>query len=160
MIPKRIKPYFKTINQSEDGDGALIEGELCCCGENTFEVFAVGEVKHGLLNTYLLPENDTLALEVRCKSCGKTLTVFDSPCDGYEHCGTGEQVQSDAKPVACRKCRENDFSVKVKYEYPDAQELRELGITDADNAFTWIRVTLKCRSCGKGYKNFIDFETA
>lgn len=30
------------------------------------------------------------------------------------------------------------FSAYVKYEYPDSQELDELGIAEIDNAFTWI----------------------
>ena len=48
----------------------------------------------------------------------------------------------------------------IKYEYPDIQELQELGIKDTDNAFTWIWITLECNKCGTRYKNFVDFETA
>ena len=48
----------------------------------------------------------------------------------------------------------------IKYEYPDYQELMGLGITEMDNAFTWIWITLECNQCGKRYNNFVDFETA
>lgn len=64
------------------------------------------------------------------------------------------------KPFGCKKCTDNNFSVEVKYEYPDYQELMDLGITEIDNAFTWIWITLECNQCGKRYNNLVDFETA
>ena len=63
------------------------------------------------------------------------------------------------KPVNCKKCRNGVFSVGIKYEYPDIQELEELKITEIDNAFTWIWITLECKQCGTVYKNFVDCET-
>ena len=65
-----------------------------------------------------------------------------------------------ARPIGCRKCGENDFSVGLRYEYPDTQELKNLGIAEVDNGFTWIWVTLDCNRCSTKYRNFIDFEMA
>ncbi len=48
----------------------------------------------------------------------------------------------------------------IKYEYPDTQELMELEMSEIDNAFTWIWITLECSKCGTKYKNFVDCETA
>ena len=50
------------------------------------------------------------------------------------------------------------YYLKSRY-YPDIQELAELEITELDNAFTWIWITLECNKCGTIYKNFVDFET-
>lgn len=160
MIPKKIQPYFNTTLQKKDGESSLIEGLLTCCNDYDFEVFVVGKIKHSIFsNIFLFPENDTIKLEVRCKKCGKIIPVFDSSCDGYERCGKNQHTQMLAKSINCKKCREDSFSVSIKYEYPDIQELKELGITEIDNAFTWIWVTLKCNKCGIRYKNFIDYET-
>ena len=110
---------------------------------------------------YLLPENDRLALNARCKKCGRDIPVFDNSCDGYEKCGSGQPAHTQRKNVECIKCRGTSFSVDDTYEYPeDIEELKELGTAETDNAFTWIWVTLKCRGCGTVYRNFIDYETA
>ena len=53
----------------------------------------------------------------------------------------------------------DDIMDYIKYEYPDIQELEELEITEIDNAFTWIWITLECNNCGTRYKNFVDCET-
>ena len=112
----------------------------------------------------LYPENDKIALEVRCKKCGKVISVFDSSFDGYGQSGKKPQnICASTQCIDCIKCRNNSFSVVVKYEYlddPEQQELRELGISDIDNTFTWIWITLKCKKCGTRYKNFVDWETA
>ena len=54
--------------------------------------------------------------------------------------------------------QENVFSINVTYEYPEIEELKELGIEEMNNAFTWIRIALECRSCKKRYNNFVDYE--
>lgn len=160
MIPRKIQPYFNTTLQKKDGENSLIEGLITCCNDHAFEVFVVGEIKRSMFsNTYLVPEDDTIILEVRCKKCGKIISVFDSNCDGYEHCGKNQHTQIIAKPINCKKCRNDSFSMSIKYEYPDVQELEDLGITEIDNAFTWIWVTLECNKCGTRYKDFINCET-
>ena len=107
----------------------------------------------------LFPENDKTVIEVRCRKCGKVISVFDSSCDGYEQCGKEQYTHAQTKPIDCRKCRNGGFSVGIKYEYPDIQELAELEITEIDNAITWIWITLECNNCGTRYKNFVDCET-
>ena len=160
MIPIKIQPYFNTTLQEENGENTLIEGSLTCCNDHAFEIFVVGEAKRRMFSDIcLFPENDTIILEARCKKCGKIIPVFDSRSDGYEHCGENQHTQIIAKPIHCRKCRNNNFSVRIKYEYSDVQEIKDLGITEIDNSFTWIWITLECNKCGKIYKNFIDFET-
>ena len=108
----------------------------------------------------LSPENDKIVLKARCKKCGKVISIFDSSCDGYEQCGKGQPTHVPiTKPVDCKKCRDRGFSIGIKYEYPDIQELEELEIPEIDNAFTWIWITLECNNCGTRYKNFINYET-
>ena len=159
MIPKKIQPYFKTINQTKEGDNSLIEGRLICCNAHDFDVFVVGEIKHSMFSkTCLFPDNDRIVIEVRCKKCGKMISVFDSSCDGYEQCGKDQYTSVPTKPIDCKKCGNGGFSVGIKYEYPDIQEMEELGMTEIDNAFTWIWITVECNNCGTKYKNFVDFK--
>lgn len=160
MIPEKIKPFFDVTLLKMDFANKLIEGGLACCGEHAFDVLTVGEVKHGMFfDTCLFPEKDTIILKAICKKCGKVILVFDSRCDGYGHLKEKQHAPIAAKPFRCKKCSDDSFSVSIKYEYPTAKELKELGISETDNAFTWIWVTLGCNKCGAGYKNFIDLET-
>lgn len=161
MIPKLIQPYFKIINQTKDRDNSVIEGILTCCNENDFEILVVGKIKHGLFSKmFLYPEDDRTVLEVRCKKCGKIISVFNSSFDGYGQYGMKKKnICVSTQPIDCLKCQNESFSVAIKYEYPDIQELQELEISDTDNAFTWIWITLKCNKCGTKYKNFVDCET-
>lgn len=159
MIPKKIRPYFKTTHQTKEGDNSLIEGTLICCNAHDFDVFVVGETKHSMFSKMrLFPDNDRMVIEVRCKKCGKIISVFDSSCDGYEQCGKDQYAYASTKPIDCKKCGNGGFSVGIKYEYPDIQEMEELEIAEMDNAFTWIWITLECNHCGTKYKNFVDFE--
>lgn len=161
MIPKLIQPYFKITHQTKDRDNNIIEGVLTCCNANDFEIFVVGKIKHGLFSKmFLYPEDDRTVLEVRCKKCGKRISVFNSSFDGYGQCGIKEKnICVSPQPIDCLKCRNESFSVAIKYEYPNIQELQELEISDTDNAFTWIWIALECNNCGSRYKNFIDCET-
>lgn len=161
LIPQKIQPYFRTTLQNIDGDSMIVEGMLTCCDSHEFEVYVFGEIKHNLFSKmYLYPKDDRLALLVRCKKCDKIIFVFDSNCDGYEQCGKHCNTHITTKSFACKKCMDNNFGVNIRYEYPDIQELEELAITQADNAYTWIWIALECNKCGTEYSNFIDFETA
>lgn len=161
LIPKRIQPYFKVMNQTRNGENDIIEGVLTCCNSNDFEVCVDGEIRHRAFSKmYLFSENDKTAVEVRCRKCGQAIWVFDSGSDGYDKCGEKQHTHMQMKPVKCKKCQNGGFSVGIKYEYPDTQELKELEIPEIDNAFTWIWITLECNKCGTRYKNFVDCETA
>ena len=161
MIPKLIQPYFHITHQNKERDNSVIEGILTCCNENDFEILVVGKVKHGLFSKiFLYPEEGRTVLEVRCKKCGKIISVFNSSFDGYGHCGMKkENICVPTRPIDCSKCQNKSFSVAIKYEYPDIRELQELEISDIDNAFTWIWITLRCNKCETKYKNFVDCET-
>lgn len=159
LIPKKIKPYYEKKCQSKDGENNYVEGTLCCCNSHVFEVYVVGEVKSGnfLINRMWL-EGDIIGMDIRCKICGNIIPVFDSRYDGYDHSGENQYKLNNVKAIGCKKCKNDSFSITVKYEYPDVEELRFLGIEEIDNAFTWIYITIKCDKCGTRYKNFIDYE--
>ena len=167
MIPKKIEPYFK-IWKKDDGNIGLVEGVLTCCDSNDFEVLVNGQVKKNLFSKlYLVQnENDFVILKVRCKKCDKIVSVFDSRCDGYDMiCGVYDTYKKNqlpyiTTPINCKKCGENSYSVEIKYEYPDIEDIESIKVTDQDNAFSWIRVSMKCNKCRTKYKNFIDFETS
>ena len=160
MIPKKIQSYFEITQQIRDRDNSIIEGVLTCCNAQDFEVFVVGEIKRRPFSRmHLFSENDRIVIEARCRKCGRVIPLFDSGSDGYEKCGKKTYARIPMKPVRCRKCQSGMFSVCIQYEYPDRQELDGLEIPEADRAFTWIWVTLRCSKCGAEYKNFVDCET-
>ena len=164
MIPRRIYSYFKTMHQKQDNDGSLIEGMLNCCNASNFEILSIGKIKKGLFSQYhLLPVDNVVVLSARCRKCRKRILLFDSRHDGYD------QIENQIEPkylehskpecVICRKCKHNTFSIIIEYEFPSIQELRDLGIVEIGDAFTWIRITLECNLCGTKYVNFLDYET-
>lgn len=167
MIPKKIEPYFKILKK-DDIKSRLVEGNITCCGSNDFEVHVNGLVKQkNFFKMYLSQnENDFVILKVKCKKCDKIISVFDSRCDGYDMiCGVYDtyiknQLSYITTPINCKKCGENSYSVKIKYEYPDIEDIESVKVTDQDNAFSWIWVSMKCNKCKTKYKNFIDFETS
>jgi hypothetical protein len=161
LVPVKIQPYFEMKSQTMDGDNRLIEGTLKCCYDSDFEVFFAGEIKCGFFSKmFLTSENDNIAVKARCKKCGRTISVFNSSIDGYEHCEEKQNsICLSTRALICKKCHDNSYSVSIKYEYPDEQELRDLEISDIDNAFSWIWITLECNNCGTKYKNIVDCET-
>lgn len=161
MIPNRLQPFFQINSLEQKGTDTIIEGDLTCCNIQDFEIQIVGKVKYGLVHRmYLLPENDHLELTAICKKCGKAISVFNSACDGYDHFDNNKSDQLMSKTLCCRQCGSERFSIQVKYEYPDEQELSEMETLNYDNAFTWIWTDLHCKKCGSRYTRFIDFETA
>lgn len=163
MIPNRIKQYFLLTDQRQNGENTLVSGRLRCCEQPTFSLRTVGAVQHGLFHRMsLYPGAEGLAIRAVCAQCGRDILVFDARFDGYDNCfsGTGETSFSTAGSVQCMKCGGGIFSVELRFEYPDRQELADLGCTNPENAFTWIWISLTCSQCGKRYTDFVSHETA
>lgn len=83
----------------------------------------------------------------------------DACCLDSEISRNLNETEDKNKLLNCNRCNDDNFSVFIKYEYPDEEELKELGFKDISNAFTWITISLTCNNCGKKYKRFIDFES-
>lgn len=163
MIPLKIKSFFKTDYIKND----ITSGSVNCCETNAFNIYYNGEIeKNIILGTYLSENNDSISLNAKCLKCGRLIKIFDSHIDGYDaNCeddNTPKIIDKNNvkdKLFNCSRCKGNNFSISIKYEYPDEDELKELGFKDISNAFTWITVSLTCNNCGKKYKKFIDFES-
>ena len=160
MIPEQIQPFFESTAQKTCGENTLIEGVLTCCNAHEFEVFIKGTEKRSLRSRlYLSSHDDDIVVEARCKKCGRLIPLFDSKCDGYEQRFIIRNRRTIEKRLLnCKNCEADGFSVRLKYEYPDFQELVDLNIADIENAFTWIWISLECNNCRTIYKNFVDFE--
>lgn len=157
MTPKRLTPYLTGLSQKNDGENSLIDGELCCCDAHEFEISFNGVLRRNIFsNIYIVPENNRTALAAQCKKCGNRIPVFDSSVDGYEKIISSAAEKEQL--FSCKKCGNNNYSLSIKYEYPDMKELVDLGFEAPDNAFTWLRISLECNCCGAKYKNFIDHD--
>ena len=160
MIPLKMKPYFETCFQSNDGENHYIVGDLVCCQNHAFKLKTNAKVKNGLFfKLRLFPKEEGIVLKASCNSCGKTVPVFDSGCDGYARCEKKVASPTKTDTVICKKCHSSDFSLSIKYEYPSTEELKALDIPETDNAFTWIWGTFRCNGCGTIYKNALNLET-
>ena len=163
MIPTKIMPFFKIDYIKND----ITSGCLNCCEENSFNIYYNGEIeKNIILGTYLSGNNDSISLSAKCLKCGSLIKVFNSCIDGYDaNCEEWNTLRTinknnvKVKLFNCSRCKGDNFSISIKYEYPDEDELKELGFKDISNAFTWITISLTCNNCGKKYKKFIDFES-
>lgn len=159
LIPGKIQPYFDIRMQKSNDKDDLIEGSITCCNAHNFEVFVTGKVQRSIFSKmHVLQENDEMFIEAHCKNCGKIISIFNNRQDGYEKYNGKSLTQRTPAIVHCPQCLESDFSVNIKYEYPAIEELKELGIEEMDNAFTWISINLECCKCGKRYNNFVDYE--
>ena len=163
MVPSKIKPFFKVDYIKND----IISGSINCCKENNFKIYYTGMIeKNIILGTYLCGKNDAIELCAKCSKCGRLISVFNSCQDGYDACCLDSEISRNLnetedknKLLNCNRCNGDNFSVFIKYEYSEEEELKELGFKDISNAFTWITISLTCNNCGKKYKRFIDFES-
>ena len=162
MLPKRIESCLKNIIRRQNETSLLIEGRLHCCNSQDFSIKFEGKLKKILGGKmYIYSADNRIVLEACCLKCGKNILVFDSNRDGYEQCDCNDSISStNFKELVCNKCKHNNYSINIKYEYPNIQELEEEGIVNVDNAFTWIWISIKCNECGTEYRKLIDFETA
>ena len=159
MIPPKIKPYFNVISQSVTHENSYIEGELSCCQTFSFELKTNGEVKNNLFFGWRLVSQEEMTINAICKRCGKVISVFDSGCDGYARLEHKKSALGSTNTIRCKKCKNDAFSLLLKYEYPSDEELETLGLNDPEAAFTWIWGTIKCDKCGSTFKNIINFAT-
>ena len=155
LIPEKIQPYFDIEVQKN----SLIKGRIICCNVHDFEIFVTGKVQRSAFSKmYVFQENEEMIIEAHCKNCGKVISIFNNRQDGYEKYNGDSLTRKIPTIVNCPHCQENVFSINVTSEYPEIEELKELGIEEMNNAFTWIRIALECRSCKKRYNNFVDYE--
>jgi hypothetical protein len=161
-VPIKLKSYFYQLDSRIDTN-TIVHGKITCCSCSEFDVLYYGEIKKGLLgHISLCDKNDGLAVQLRCKKCGQAIEVFNSFTDGYNRC-IEEKVDCaniQLQPFYCNVQEHSDFSVEVTFEYPPKQELIDDEITECENAFSWIWITLKCNTCNKIFKNFVDYETS
>lgn len=110
MIPKRILPFFQTTREREKDGSVYTEGSLSCCGGDCFGVDIWAEVKSGRISPmYLTEKNHRLLLGARCRSCGKSISLFDSSRDGYDFCSPAPEKAPPLHPLACKKMRKSGF---------------------------------------------------
>ena len=161
-IPKRLQSNF-TITDEKAKDYILISGHLLCCKKEHFSLFYHGIVNQDVFgHNHITSNRQNIALVANCKKCSKSITIFDNAIDGYDACISERKKHYDMniKEYLCPKCKQNDFSVYIKYEYLPNHELEDESIQDINLAFSWIWVSVKCNVCGKKNNHLINYETS
>lgn len=157
-IPEAIAPYFQSTCEKTTSQEIMTEGDFVCCGQQHFALEFEGEIKRSLWGMYLSCRNEQLMLGACCQACGRRILIFDNVSMGYDRQNQAASTRQSS-PLRCPKCKENDFSVHIRLEYADIQEIQRLDTANPGNEFTWIGVTLKCNRCGKKYRDFLNIET-
>ena len=122
--------------------------ELCCCNQFNFKVYHVSN------------DRETFCYSAVCPVCGKEVRLYHSKLDGYGNClEKNDDIEfiKEKKQMTC-KCENELYHIELSFEYP--ADLEESGLSRLliPNAYTWIWMRLKCKSCHK--KKTIDYETA
>ena len=160
LVPKRLESNLKNLNINQKRYNTIFCGNFACCDSSNFELLYFGEIDHSFFSKmFLAPKNNIVVLKSRCKKCKKMHLIYDNNCDGYDNYKSDQVSKVKTTSLKCKKCLNNDFSIFLKYEYPDVQELYEYKIRDIGNAYTWIWITIRCNCCGFKYSKFIDLET-
>jgi hypothetical protein len=161
-VPKKLQETFELI-QEKHGTNIIVQGVVSCCSQHDFTISYLGELKTNWLgHKSIFPENDTIVLMAKCKTCGKEIQVFNSYTDGYDNCVNNSLPPSlsGLANFSCPKCLKDYFSIELSFEYQSKEELEEDGVQEYENAFSWIWVSLICSSCKRTFKNLVDMETS
>ena len=165
IYPGKIKKFVR--EQQTKYSNHSKAGLVCLCGCDSFSIRFFASVRKSMFGSpHLVPvdEKATVTIEAICEACGKVISLFDSRIDGYDNqfepqLPTFQELTPSTELLSCPHCRKNGFTVEMEWEYPDYEEKDEIGEC-FQNAFTWIRVSLQCKHCGKKIRSFFDGETA
>ena len=109
----RILEYLENIQKI---NGVAISAKLrCSCGNYSFTFSHTGKQTKGILAPYIIRKNKQLILQAKCRSCGKTIEIFNSALDG-----TRAKPQAETYGFATftlPKSNIAEFEVVVKYNY-------------------------------------------
>ncbi len=156
----KLKPYFTRV-KSQTRTNHIVSRRITCCTCSEFDVLYYGDIKKSIFGRVeLYDDKNGMAVILRCKKCGQEIELFNSLTDGYDRCieQKTNNIDFDLKFFSCKEDAPT-FSVLVSLEYPPKQELIDTGITDCENAFSLIWISLKCNSCNRVFKNLVNYET-
>ena len=109
----RILEYLENV---QEFNGVAIYAKLrCSCGNYSFTFSHTGKQTKGILAPYIIRRNKQLVLQAKCRSCGKTIEIFNSALDG-----TRAKAQAETYEFATftlPKSNVAEFEVVVKYNY-------------------------------------------
>ena len=109
----RLLDYLDDIREH---NGVAMSSKLrCTCGNSTFEFFHTGKQTKSILAPYIIRKNKQLILQAKCRSCGKTIEVFNSALDGSR--AKTQEGTFEFTAFALPKSRGTEFEVVVKYNY-------------------------------------------
>ena len=159
-------PYIKAYLGDDFNLDDLLNGNNTTTTKPVTTTTSTTTTSEVINNTILTCKYRNYSYEYTFDKDNKLIKIFNSCIDGCDaNCeddNTPKIIDKNNvkdKLFNCSRCKGNNFSISIKYEYPDEDELKELGFKDISNAFTWITVSLTCNNCGKKYKKFIDFES-
>ena len=134
-MPLRTLKYLYNI---EEFNGVAISAKLrCTCGDCFFRFSHTGKQTKGILAPYIIKQNKQLVLQAKCRSCGKTIEVFNSKLDGTRAKPQSETYELTA--FVLPKSNIAEFEVVVKYNY-FPEKLKENGeySNNFENCFIYI----------------------
>jgi len=113
-VPKGIVNCFEITNEKY-GHNILVRGRLSCCGQYSFHIKYLGDLKANIFGHYSIfqKHDDAVIMSAKCIICGKIIRVFNSYTDGYDNCVNKSQPLTCSKQLidfSCPACFANSYS--------------------------------------------------
>lgn len=162
--PKHLEKYVKDYSEKKGYENVTSKFYLSDLKDEKFNLKFIGNLEKNILFGFSLKPDDNDHLSIIAIKNNLELLLFDNTKNGYSNCFENSNLSDfnteEYCEFHCLKCSGNSFSISLFYEYIDENILREeeIELPDYSNSFQWIRISAKCCSCGKEYKNIIDYE--
>lgn len=173
-IPAHLKNIL--IPKGDKNDEFFVAGDIACtCGNKEFSLSYLGAYENEIITLCEYEGVFYLAIECKCKECGKVHLIFDDNLHGWNGFVCGDEsgfegyeefpMEKFKKLWKCPKCNDEHHEVSVaissegKEDFLENCEDTEFSEEGWVNAFSWITISTRCTNCGFIDKTWIDYET-
>ena len=167
-----IPRHLTEILRVSDFDGNNLDGKIVCtCGCNSFGIkYFGGILSDGGLSVEKYGERYALVVKAVCRDCGKEWLIFDLSKHGFDGLVNESGVAVPEESLIRYSCCDDSvYEIEVGIETEDPEQFIEEVVNeefsdgkfspeDYVDAFDWLVVHLKCTTCGKEFKDWINLE--
>ena len=170
-IPKHLEKILK-VNELNNSEFEVTGKILCSCGCEDFAMKYVGDTSEydteKVIKVIEIEENYYLIFKLECVKCKIVHLIFDNDFHGRNGFVCGELSKELERPQTqtwkCIKCDNTNHKVIVKINSAGKEDFIEETEGDFDGndwieAFSWITISIECRSCNEKNKEWISYET-
>jgi hypothetical protein len=168
--PSRLMGRLKVIRQKGEDPLNITSLYVCSCERHLMRLLYFGETYKSILGRHRIrnirtEHGEALELHASCPQCIAESCIFNSSTDGYECVADGSNHEPShfeprLVPFECPKCKRDQFSIEISFEYSGLDEIGAMSLSNPGDAYSWIKVSLRCSACNAEYRDFLDYETS